>query len=138
MRSKLAKDTLTHVTQRGAGFDTASSILLLSVSATASSALRDRPGELILLPLLFTAGMTAIDTIDGVVMVYAYSVDALPEKKWRLFNEDSASGTELAVDRPDVDRLRRGKTESLMDVSIFLTAVSIAVALLVSIIEVSR
>lgn len=44
------------------GFDTASSILLLSVSATASTSLREHPGELILLPLLFTAGMTAIDT----------------------------------------------------------------------------
>lgn len=123
-----------------AGFDTASSILLLSVSATASSALRNRPGELILLPLLFTAGMTAIDTIDGVVMVYAYSIDALPEKKWQLFDKKMSTDSltahdEVAQSDPAAHR-RRGKTESLMNVSIFLTAVSIAVALLVAIIEV--
>lgn len=63
----------------GLGFDTASSILLLSLSAIASASLSDHPAELILLPLLFTAGMTAVDSMDGIVMCLAYcqGADAL-------------------------------------------------------------
>lgn len=77
--------------------------------------------------------MTAIDTIDGVVMVYAYSIDALPENKWRLFDlnhkRSDADGSPVETDRS-------GRSEGLINVSIFLTMVSIAVAWLVAIIEV--
>lgn len=68
-------------------------------------------------------------------MVYAYSIDALPEKKWALF----APKEERRGEQTDEDaRLayQSQKQESLMSVSIYLTAVSIGVALLVAIIEV--
>lgn len=55
----------------GLGFDTASEVALLSLSATTS--IRDIPYFIILLlPLSFTAGMTLIDTLDGIVMLGAY------------------------------------------------------------------
>ena len=71
----------------GLGFDTASSVLLLSLSAIASASLSEHPGELIILPLLFTAGMTAVDSLDGIIMVMAYcqGADAVKEeeKGWK-------------------------------------------------------
>ncbi|CAD7060477.1 unnamed protein product [Tilletia caries] len=62
----------------GLGFDTASSITLLSVAAIAQ---RDGPemnsnhgnGRVVLLAFLFTAGMTAVDSCDSVIMMFAYS-----------------------------------------------------------------
>src|SRR6185436_3113286 len=55
----------------GLGFDTASEIALLAL--TAGAAAGDLPIAAILaLPILFTAGMTAMDTTDGVLMTKAY------------------------------------------------------------------
>ena len=55
----------------GLGFDTASEIGLLAL--TAGAAAGDLPLAAILcLPILFAAGMTAMDTTDGVLMVKAY------------------------------------------------------------------
>ncbi len=55
----------------GLGFDTASEVALLGISATAAGA--GMPiGYVLLLPLLFTAGMTLVDTTDGVLMLGAY------------------------------------------------------------------
>ncbi|KIM33656.1 hypothetical protein M408DRAFT_326314 [Serendipita vermifera MAFF 305830] len=56
----------------GLGFDTASSIALLAVSALAK---RDAYGNgissasIVILPLLFTAGMTLVDSLDSVLML---------------------------------------------------------------------
>ena len=55
----------------GLGFDTASEVGLLSISA-ASSTTGISFGEILLLPLAFTAGMALIDTLDGVLMLGAY------------------------------------------------------------------
>ena len=56
----------------GLGFDTASEIALLAL--TAGAAAGDLPIAAILaLPILFTAGMTAMDTTDGVLMTKAYN-----------------------------------------------------------------
>jgi len=56
----------------GLGFDTASEIALLAL--TAGAAAGSLPIAAILsLPLLFTAGMTAMDTTDGVLMTRAYA-----------------------------------------------------------------
>lgn len=55
----------------GLGFDTASEVGLLSISA-ASSVTGISLGEMLLLPLAFTAGMVLIDTLDGVLMLGAY------------------------------------------------------------------
>jgi high-affinity nickel-transport protein len=55
----------------GLGFDTASEIGLLAM--TAGAATGDLPVLAVLsLPILFTAGMSAIDTTDGVLMTKAY------------------------------------------------------------------
>lgn len=55
----------------GLGFDTASEVGLLSISAAGSTT-----GisfiEILLLPLAFTVGMALIDTLDGVLMLGAY------------------------------------------------------------------
>jgi nickel/cobalt transporter (NiCoT) family protein len=55
----------------GLGFDTASEVALLVLAAGAASASLPCPA-LLALPLLFTAGMTLMDTTDGVLMVKAY------------------------------------------------------------------
>ncbi len=55
----------------GLGFDTASEIGLLAMTAGASAG--DLPvGAVLSLPILFAAGMTAMDTTDGVLMTKAY------------------------------------------------------------------
>lgn len=55
----------------GAGFDTASEVGLLAMTAGASAG--DLPVAAVLsLPILFAAGMSALDTTDGVLMVKAY------------------------------------------------------------------
>lgn len=55
----------------GLGFDTASEVALLGMTAGASSS--DLPAAAALsLPLLFAAGMTLMDTSDGVLMTRAY------------------------------------------------------------------
>jgi high-affinity nickel-transport protein len=56
----------------GLGFDTASEVGILGMSATAGAG--GMPAWFILLlPLLFVAGMSLIDTTDGVAMLGAYS-----------------------------------------------------------------
>jgi high-affinity nickel-transport protein len=56
----------------GLGFDTATEVALLGISAGAAS--RDLPFVAVLsLPLLFTAGMSLMDTADGAFMSKAYA-----------------------------------------------------------------
>lgn len=55
----------------GLGFDTASEVGLLGISA-ASSHIGISFGEILLLPCAFTAGMSLIDTLDGILMLGAY------------------------------------------------------------------
>jgi len=55
----------------GLGFDTASEVGLLGISAAQGSA--GLPiWSILIFPVLFTAGMSFIDTTDGVLMVHAY------------------------------------------------------------------
>lgn len=55
----------------GLGFDTASEVALLSLSAVSGA--NNLPAIcIILLPLAFTAGMSLIDTLDGILMLGAY------------------------------------------------------------------
>lgn len=57
----------------GLGFDTASEVGLLALTATAATTAGGAPVAAILaLPLLFTAGMCAMDTTDGLLMTRAY------------------------------------------------------------------
>src|SRR5206468_4074125 len=55
----------------GLGFDTASEVGLLAITAGASAA-HLPVGAVLSLPILFAAGMTAMDTTDGVLMTKAY------------------------------------------------------------------
>jgi high-affinity nickel-transport protein len=55
----------------GLGFDTATEVGLLSISAVTAASGMPLWG-VILLPLAFTAGMALIDTLDGVLMLGAY------------------------------------------------------------------
>jgi high-affinity nickel-transport protein len=69
----------------GLGFDTATEIALLATAGTAAAG--GLPATSIMcLPLLFAAGMSLLDTIDGAFMNFAYGwAGASPERK-RLYN----------------------------------------------------
>ncbi|KAH9969521.1 high-affinity nickel-transport protein-domain-containing protein [Russula dissimulans] len=70
----------------GLGFDTASSIALLAASAIARKGADSKhipPADIVILPLLFTAGMTLLDSIDSILMLYSYT--GFPELRFRLF-----------------------------------------------------
>lgn len=56
----------------GLGFDTASEVALLAISATASQHALPFTG-IIALPIVFAAGMSLMDTADGIFMTTAYS-----------------------------------------------------------------
>lgn len=56
----------------GLGFDTSTEIALLSITAIQGA--NGMPiFHIIILPFLFTAGMSLIDTLDGMLMLFAYS-----------------------------------------------------------------
>lgn len=55
----------------GLGFDTASEVALLAMTAGAASGALPAPA-ILALPVLFTAGMTVMDPTDGILMVRAY------------------------------------------------------------------
>lgn len=61
----------------GLGFDTASEIALLALTGGAAVS-RIPVGAVLALPILFTAGMSMMDTADGVLMTRAYG--------WAFFN----------------------------------------------------
>jgi nickel/cobalt transporter (NiCoT) family protein len=55
----------------GLGFDTATEVALLGISA-AAAAKGLSPAAMAVFPVLFTAGMTLVDTTDGILMVGVY------------------------------------------------------------------
>ena len=55
----------------GLGFDTATEVAVLGISA-AAAAKGLSVGTMAVFPVLFTAGMTLVDTTDGILMVGAY------------------------------------------------------------------
>ncbi|KIY72001.1 NicO-domain-containing protein [Cylindrobasidium torrendii FP15055 ss-10] len=86
----------------GFGFDTASSIALLAVSAIAKKGPNGEgipPRDIVILPLLFTAGMTLIDSLDSILMLYSYS--GFPEKSFAIFEK----GVALPVDEEAAEAL---------------------------------
>jgi len=65
----------------GLGFDTATEIALLGIAATQSTAGLS-PWAIMIFPLLFCAGMTLVDTLNGHLMIGAYGwAHAQPERK---------------------------------------------------------
>jgi len=76
----------------GFGFDTASSIALLGVSALAKKNMDGKPmpsSHIVILPLLFTAAMTLVDSVDSILMLYSYA--GFPECSWTLFERSMRS-----------------------------------------------
>jgi high-affinity nickel-transport protein len=69
----------------GLGFDTATEVALLGISA-ASGAGGMPVGYIILLPLLFAAGMSLIDTTEGVAMLGAYGWAYVRPARKLLYN----------------------------------------------------
>ncbi|PWN21908.1 hypothetical protein BCV69DRAFT_281815 [Microstroma glucosiphilum] len=83
----------------GLGFDTASTIALLSVSASAGLT-QGGNAKVVLLAFLFTAGMTWVDSCDSILMVWAYAPPdedqaggggSGSKRWWALFEEKKAS-----------------------------------------------
>ncbi|KAF3915294.1 hypothetical protein AA313_de0202041 [Arthrobotrys entomopaga] len=71
-----AEDEVFKIQGVGLGFDTSSEIALLGISSI--QAAKGTPIWIILIfPILFTAGMCLIDTIDGALMLVAYTSTAL-------------------------------------------------------------
>ncbi|KAF5369270.1 hypothetical protein D9758_002785 [Tetrapyrgos nigripes] len=102
----------------GFGFDTASSIALLAVSALAkknADGSSISSGSVVILPFLFTAGMTLVDSLDAVLVLYSYS--GFPERGWRIFErrEREQLGTnEAAADvvEEQTDPCQAGQAEA--------------------------
>ncbi|KAF8500611.1 high-affinity nickel-transport protein-domain-containing protein [Gautieria morchelliformis] len=70
----------------GFGFDTASSIALLAVTALAKKGVGGpsiAQGDIVILPFLFTAGMAIVDSVDSVLMLYSYA-GFTDQNKWAL------------------------------------------------------
>ncbi|KAK9895050.1 NicO-domain-containing protein [Cystobasidium minutum MCA 4210] len=71
----------------GFGFDTASEITLLGVSAVA---IRPHGGgqiknsEIIILPALFTSGMALVDSLDSILMLWGYAMPKAGEENWKI------------------------------------------------------
>lgn len=134
----------------GFGFDTASSIAILAISAIAKHGPDGqgiKPIHVIVLPLLFTAGMTLIDSLDSILMLYSYT--GFPEHKFALFVKrgevslsSSAGEVPLADHGPDPDEDRpeiidlRVKMNAMSGLSIILTLMSIVVAFSISLITI--
>ena len=79
----------------GLGFDTASEVGLLAMTAGASAG--DLPVPAVLcLPLLFAAGMTIMDTTDGILMSRAYSWAFLNPLR-KIFYNIATTGLSIAI-----------------------------------------
>ncbi|KAF9046619.1 high-affinity nickel-transport protein-domain-containing protein [Panaeolus papilionaceus] len=82
----------------GLGFDTASSIALLAVSAIAKKTTGGASipsSHVVILPLLFTAGMSLVDSADSVLMLYSYA--GFPDRRFSLFEKTVVTGQETAA-----------------------------------------
>jgi nickel/cobalt transporter (NiCoT) family protein len=79
----------------GVGFDTASEIGLLAMTAGASAGNLPTPAVLCL-PILFAAGMTVMDTTDGVLMCKAYDWAFLNPLR-KIFYNITTTGLSVAV-----------------------------------------
>jgi high-affinity nickel-transport protein len=79
----------------GLGFDTASEVGLLAMTAGASAGNLPVPAVLCL-PLLFAAGMTVMDTTDGVLMTKAYDWAFLNPLR-KIFYNITTTGLAVAV-----------------------------------------
>jgi high-affinity nickel-transport protein len=79
----------------GLGFDTASEVGLLAMTAGASAGNLPVPAVLCL-PILFAAGMTVMDTTDGVLMCKAYDWAFINPLR-KIFYNITTTGLSVAV-----------------------------------------
>jgi high-affinity nickel-transport protein len=79
----------------GLGFDTASEVGLLAITAGASAGNMPVPAVLCL-PILFAAGMTVMDTTDGILMSKAYNW-ALLNPLRKIFYNFTTTGVSVAA-----------------------------------------
>jgi high-affinity nickel-transport protein len=80
----------------GLGFDTATEIALLATAGTAAAAAGIPFYAILCLPILFAAGMSLLDTIDGAFMNFAYGwAFAKPVRK--VFYNITVTGLSVAV-----------------------------------------
>jgi high-affinity nickel-transport protein len=79
----------------GLGFDTASEVGLLAMTAGASAGDLPLPAVLCL-PILFAAGMTVMDTTDGVLMSKAYNWAFINPLR-KIFYNLTTTGLSVAV-----------------------------------------
>lgn len=63
----------------GISFDTASEVALLALAVSAPGAGSVPPVAALVLPLVFTSGMSLVDTLNGVFMLWAYGWADLSE-----------------------------------------------------------
>lgn len=71
----------------GLGFDTASEVSLLALAAMGGGQAVP-PGYVMLLPLMFAVGMSLLDTLDGILMLYAYqwaNVDVVSKLWYNMY-----------------------------------------------------
>lgn len=80
----------------GLGFDTATEIAILGLSATLATTAEFPLWGIMIFPLLFTAGMTLMDSIDGLVMLRAYHW-ALSDALRRLYFNTLITGMAVGV-----------------------------------------
>lgn len=142
----------------GLGFDTASEVLLLGVSATAQQTADTMPiGEIVLLPMLFLAGMTMVDSVDSVIVCHAYVIPSDKQAKggWRGWHfiehshpplsssssgllEDNEGEEDVDAKNKDQDATRplaRIDPAQMNNVTIVLTALSIVLAFFISLVS---
>ncbi|KAF9565754.1 NicO-domain-containing protein [Agrocybe pediades] len=88
----------------GFGFDTASSIALLAVSALAKRGANGSSissGQIVILPLLFTAGMTLVDSADSILMLYSYT--GFADKSLLIFSRKDKATPEAQLPQDVLD-----------------------------------
>ncbi|KAF8349478.1 NicO-domain-containing protein [Amanita rubescens] len=136
----------------GLSFDTASSIALIAVTALAhkgDNGVSIPSSDIIILPFLFTAGMTLVDSADSILVLYSYA--GLPSTpSWSLLTTEENVGNQT-IDSTDADRkdddasplqtvphdTQAGvKTNAMSMLSIILTLMSILVAFSISLITI--
>ncbi|KAF8133766.1 NicO-domain-containing protein [Boletus edulis] len=101
----------------GLGFDTAASIALLAISALAKAdgnKTRIHPLEAIILPLLFTAGMTLVDSLDSILMLYSYT--DFSDHSWRIFEPRARTGDGRSVNPAEAMAVEAATTNEAVPV----------------------
>ena len=126
----------------GLGFDTSSEIALLSISSI-QAAKGTSIWLILIFPVLFTAGMCLIDTIDGALMLtlYVAPMDRFAGGKVSVGNEtvgmevSGSEGANVAGEQNSVVNTRAKDPIAFLYYSTILTALTVMVALVIGTIQ---